>query len=419
MIGLRWTPAPLLCLLALAGCLGEDGAGEGSTTVAGDTARVYLSLPRQGVSAPAARAVEAGARLALADARGRAAGLRIELVPLSATEAAEPGEEQAPWSPGPVSENADRAADDPKAIAYIGELAYGASAVSAPLTNDAHLLQVSPLDGLTSITRTPPGRPRSAPERLQPTGERNFARLVPSDLLEVEVLLELIRSRGAERLAIVFDQDVYAREFAAQVLARARRDGPEPVASEEYRGDVEEIPDIARALAKARPDAVVYAGIAGPGSGRLLAAIDDQMPGVPLYTAAGLRARDASAPIPSAPVSVELLDPVPPAGALPASARRLLRADRARGRLRRRAARGGLRLRVHAARARRDREGRARPGGGPHRRTRYARAALPARGLQDARHGGRRRGSIRALRAAGRPLRVRSRAGVKRRLSPG
>jgi branched-chain amino acid transport system substrate-binding protein len=197
--------------------------------------------------------------------------------------------------------------------------------VSAPLTNDAHLLQVSPLDGLTSITRTPPGRPRSAPERLQPTGERNFARLVPSDLLEVEVLLELIRSRGAERLAIVFDQDVYAREFAAQVLARARRDGPEPVGSEEYRGDVEEIPDIARALANARPDAVVYAGIAGPGTGRLLAAIDDQMPGVPLYTAAGLRARDASAPIPSAPVSVELLDPVPPAAALPARARRLLR----------------------------------------------------------------------------------------------
>jgi ABC-type branched-subunit amino acid transport system substrate-binding protein len=60
-----------------------------------------------------------------------------------------------------VSANAKRAAEDPKAIAYLGELAYGASAISVPVTNDAQLLQVSPTDTLTSLTQSPIGRPRA------------------------------------------------------------------------------------------------------------------------------------------------------------------------------------------------------------------------------------------------------------------
>ena len=95
--------------------------------------------------------------------------------------------------------------------------------VSLQVTNAARLLQVSPTDGLTSLTRTPPGRPRSDPVRLRPEEERNFVRLVPSDLLQVELLLKLMRERGIERLAVIFDQEVYGRELAAQVVARARR----------------------------------------------------------------------------------------------------------------------------------------------------------------------------------------------------
>jgi branched-chain amino acid transport system substrate-binding protein len=322
---LREKLTPLLCLLALGGCLGEDGGGSEAQTVQGDSATIYMSMPAHGVSAPAARAAEAGARLALEDAQGRAGGLQLDLETLPSTEAAEPGEEQRPWSAERVNANAELAVKDPRAIAYLGELAYGASAVSAPVTNDARLLQVSPLDGLTSMTRTPPGRPRSAPERLQPSGERNFARLVPSDLLQVETLLELVRSRGAERLAVIFDQDVYGRELAAQVIARARRDGPEPLRSEEYRGQVDEIPDIVRRTAEVRPDAIVYAGVAGPGMGRVLAQIEAQLPAVPVYGAAGLLARDPAAPIPAAPLSVEALDPVVPADALPTAGRDVLR----------------------------------------------------------------------------------------------
>ena len=299
---------PLLCLLLLAGCLGD--ASDEPRRVKGDTATVYVSVPRTGVAAPAGRAVEAGARLALADAGGRAGGLGIRLRTLSSTE---PGGEV--WKPEVVNANADRAVEDPQAIAYLGELGFGGTAVSLPVTNAGSLLQVSPTDGLTSLTRIPPGRPRSDPVRLRPEGERNFVRLTPSDLLLVEVMLELMRERGTERLAVIFDQEVYGRELAAQIVARGRRDGPEPVADQEYRGKVDEIPDIVDRIA---------ASDAGPGTGRMLAALDARMPGIPVYATSGMLERDPRRPIPDAPLSVEALTPVLPASELPADGRKVI-----------------------------------------------------------------------------------------------
>jgi branched-chain amino acid transport system substrate-binding protein len=312
------TRTALLCVaaLALGGCLST----EESSRIPGGTVTVYSSLPRHGVSAPAAAAVAAGQRLALADAGHRAGGVRVRLRRLDSTD---PGDRL--WDPDRVSANADDAADDDTAIAYIGELEYGASAVSVPITNDAGILQVSSGDGLTSLTRSVPGRPRAGPERYYPTGERSFLRLVPNDLLQAEVLLEQVRARGARRLALVFDQEIYGRELAGELAARARRDGPEPVVSEEYTQRVEDIPDIARSLEESSPDAVAYAGVAGPGTGRLLAAIDMRMPDTPVFATSGMLARDPARPIPVAPAAVDAYTPIRPAVKIGPGGRRLLR----------------------------------------------------------------------------------------------
>jgi branched-chain amino acid transport system substrate-binding protein len=298
--------ATLLCGSALAwsGCLGDSG-GDEPKRIEGDTATVYSSAPRHGVSAGAASAVVAGERRALADAGGRAGGLRIRLRELPATD----DEPDNPWDPALVSANAHRAADDPSAIAYLGELDYGASAVSLPITNDAGLLQVSPGDGLTSLTRRPPGRPRAGPERYYPSDERSFVRVGPSDLDEAEWLVERVRSAGGSRLALVFDREIYGHELAGQIAALARREGIEPVVSEEYRGGPDEIPDIARKLAEARPDAVTYAGVAHRGTGRLLGQIDAALPAVPLFASSGVLADRANLALPAGPAQIEAVGP--------------------------------------------------------------------------------------------------------------
>jgi branched-chain amino acid transport system substrate-binding protein len=279
-----WVVALLLALVFLPGCLGGD-EDDKPHRIRGNVATIYSSVPRHGISAAAGSEVLAGERHALEEHGGRTGGLRIRFVELPATD-----DEENPWDPSLVAENAHRAADDPTAIAYLGELDYGASAVSLPITNDAGLLQVSPADGLTSLTRRVPGRPRAGPERYYPTDRRSFVRIGPTDLREAEGIVARLRSMGATRFGLVYDREIYGRELAGQVVARARRDGLRPVESEEYRGRPEDVPEIVRALAERRPDAVVQLGVANRGTVPMMTAIGEQLRGVPVLAASGVLA---------------------------------------------------------------------------------------------------------------------------------
>src|SRR4051794_20569206 len=210
MRGATYLPVMLLALCAAA--LSACGGGGGPERAPAGTLTVYASMPHQGPSARMADSVAAGARLALADAGGHAGGKRVRLVELDSSRP-----EGETWDPSVVQENAKRAADDPTAIAYIGELDEGASAISVPVTNDAGILQVSPADGFTGLTRTEPGSSVAmAPERYYPSGRRNFLRLVPSDFLQAGALAGWARARGARRIATVQDERLFGRELAAQ-----------------------------------------------------------------------------------------------------------------------------------------------------------------------------------------------------------
>jgi branched-chain amino acid transport system substrate-binding protein len=329
----------LICAagLSLTGCLG--GGDDEPARIRGDVATVYTSVPRHGVSVSASEQVLAGERRALAERDGRAGGIRVRLRELPATD-----DRDHPWDPGLVAANANRAADDPTAIAYLGELDYGATAVSLPVTNDAGLLQVSPSDGLTSLTRRAPGRPRAGPERYYPTGRRSFARIGPTDLDEATALVARLGALGASRVAVVFDREIYGRELAGQVTTLARRAGMTPVAAEEYRGRVDEIPDIARGLGEADPDAVVLLSVAGRGTIPMLVAIGDSLPGAPVLASSGILALPELAPPPE-PEQIEAVGPaLGPERAGYQAMRLVLEAIERGGRDRRRVIAAGLAL---------------------------------------------------------------------------
>ena len=67
------------------------------------------------------------------------------------------------------------------------------------------------------------------------------------------------------------------------------------MASEEFRGEPDEIPDIAQELAEARPDAVIYLGVANAGTAPLLDEIGSALPAVPLFASSGILAADENA----------------------------------------------------------------------------------------------------------------------------
>ncbi len=113
---------------------------------------------------------------------------------------------------------------------------------------------------------------------------------------------------GARRVAVVFDREIYGRELAGQVTTLARDAGITPVAAEEYRGRVDDIPDIVRRLGEAEPDAVVLLSVAGRGTIPMLVAIGAGLPVAPVLASSGILALPELAPPPE-PEHLEAVGP--------------------------------------------------------------------------------------------------------------
>ena len=300
-------------LLLLAGCSGggakEAKAPEGALTV-------YMSVPAHGVEARAGQAAGAGAQLALSDAHGRAGERDVKLVRLDDSKPEGPT-----WDPSIVEANAKRAAQDPAAIAYIGELDEGGSAISVPVTNDAGMVQVSPLDGLTTLTRNQPGAAfGTGPARYYPNGRRTFLRLVPTDALQAEELIRWAHEQGVRRPVVIQDDQVFSRALAQQVVIMAERAGMTVTEIAEPGDDPAGFDDFALKVAQKRPDAVIYTGLGDAAAGPLLTALKRALPGARLF---GSSALASASPRPSLP-DVQLLAPLLPASEYGPRARRVL-----------------------------------------------------------------------------------------------
>jgi ABC-type branched-subunit amino acid transport system substrate-binding protein len=307
----------VLLLVLVAGC-GGGGGEERSEPLDEDTLVVYSSLPHTGASAAVGDAVAAGQRLALSDSGNRVGRYTVELVEL---DSAEPDERD--WDPDRVAENAGTGADDDAAVAYLGELELGASAVSLPVTNEKSILQVSPTDGLTSLT-VPQSEPGAGPERFYPAESPNFLRLVPPDSTQAGPLATLASRAGATRVALAHDGGIFGRQLAGAVEQAAVDRGIEVTTVERVEPDLDEAASLARHLAEDAPGAVIYLGIGGDPAETVLAAMKDpQLVEVPLLAGSPLaRAGALSAGEPTRPVTV--VSPMLPARQYPSKGRRVL-----------------------------------------------------------------------------------------------
>jgi ABC-type branched-subunit amino acid transport system substrate-binding protein len=135
---LRSITVALVLLAALAAGCSSGGLESGAHVT------VYVSVPLRGADAAGGREVLRGARSALAQADGRAGGLKVRAVYLDDARGRGRG---ARWTLPAVAANARRATEDSTAVAYIGELDQRASRTSEAITSEAGILQVAPRAG--------------------------------------------------------------------------------------------------------------------------------------------------------------------------------------------------------------------------------------------------------------------------------
>lgn len=195
----------LLALAVLAGGCGSEADEDATLTI-------YLSAPLSGPRASDGRDVADGARLALTDAGGEAGGVEVHLEVLD--DAAAGGSD-----PAATGANARTATEDTTAIAYVGELESGASRTSIPITNQAGMLQVSPGAGAEDLTRDSLGS--SAVPDVQSSGDRTFARVIPSDREQGEAAAVWMAGEGISTVTVADDGSDYAAALVSGLEAPA------------------------------------------------------------------------------------------------------------------------------------------------------------------------------------------------------
>jgi branched-chain amino acid transport system substrate-binding protein len=202
-------------VLALAGCSGGDEAG------ADEPVTVYASLPLRGPSGADGSDAADGARLALAEAGGVAGDREVALEILDDTEGPAAS---ARWSPVSAAENARTAIQDSSAIAYVGDFESGATRTSLPITNEARMLQVSPASAAPDLVREA-GTFDDVPEEVQPSGERTFGRVIPSDEAQAAVAAVWAQELGARTVSVRDDGSTFGEELAEAFTAAAESRG--------------------------------------------------------------------------------------------------------------------------------------------------------------------------------------------------
>jgi branched-chain amino acid transport system substrate-binding protein len=255
----RWLAA-WSCLIAamafgVAACGDDNGGGGGGSKASGSTLTIYSSLPLQGDGRPQSEDVVRGEQLALEKSGGKAGSYKIKYVSLDDATAA-----TGKWEPGKVSENARKAVGDDNTIAYLGEFNSGGSAISAPLLNEAGILQVSPSNTYVGLTRSE-GAEKGEPQKYQPSGSKTFGRVVPADHIQAAAQVSYMKDNGVKKLYILNDKEVYGKGIADQVEKIGKEQGIEVAGNDGIDTKAANFRGLASKIKGTGADAFFFGGI--------------------------------------------------------------------------------------------------------------------------------------------------------------
>ena len=191
--------------------------------------RVYASLPLTGPAAGAGRDVLRGAQIALEAADGTAP----EMVVLGRLRC------RSRW---PGDANARRAAQDERALAYIGDFHSSQVACTAPILGGSGAAQVAPVATYAGLR-----------------GD-TLVRLTPHDGVGARAIAAWLAERGVDDVLVVHDYATVRRAGGRHVRAGGRERGLAVRIRPVWDHDEDQVADLGEARA------VLYVGVAGSGA---------------------------------------------------------------------------------------------------------------------------------------------------------
>jgi branched-chain amino acid transport system substrate-binding protein len=266
-------PALLALLAALPGCGGGSTASSTSGTVT-----IYSSQPLQGGLRTLGEQLANAEELALEQAGHRAGDFNVVLRTLDDSSA-----ETGNWDPGQTAANAREVANDPTAIAYLGDMNSGANAISIPILNVGGVPQVSGTATAVGLTSDGPGADVGEPGKYYPTGQRTFIRVVPSDSVQGRALVALMRDQSCKRAFVLSDQEVYGAGLARDVVHYAPAAGLTILGVSGVDATARTYARLSAQLAARHVDCALYAGTSSSNAVQLFKDLSNAMPNAQLF----------------------------------------------------------------------------------------------------------------------------------------
>ena len=285
-----------LRIFAIAGCVGSlafglaacgssnkdksssTSGGSSTSSSSGKTVDLYSSLPLQGASKDQTAAMVNGIKLALKESGGKAGTTTIKYTSLDDSTA-----QAGNWDPGQVAQDARKAAQDSKAVGYIGEFNSGASAISIPILNQAGISQVSPANTYVGLTTSEPGSEKGEPQKYYPTGKRTYLRIVPRDTIQAAALLTLVKQDGCTKVAVANDKDTYGAGLAKLLELQSKDAGVDIIGNEGIDKTASNYRSYASKIKGQGADCFIFSGVTANGAVQINKDVAAAIPNVKLY----------------------------------------------------------------------------------------------------------------------------------------
>jgi branched-chain amino acid transport system substrate-binding protein len=234
------------------GCGGGGSGGSGGG--GGPTAKIVSDLPRQGANRAQTTTMVNAINLAIDERNGKAGDIKIEYESLDDATA-----QAGQWDAAKCAENAQSAAQDDQIIGWIGPFNSGCAAVEIPILNEAGLAMISPANTYTGLTKPTPDK--SEPDTYYPTGERNYARVIVTDVQQGQAGATFMADEGVKTVYILDDRETYGKGVADEFQQAAQDLGIEVLGREGIDGSAPNYRSLMNKIAAADPDAIYFGGI--------------------------------------------------------------------------------------------------------------------------------------------------------------
>ncbi len=270
-------------VLAACGSSSKSSSSGSGSSGGANTIDIYSSLPMQGSSSAQTVPMVNGIKLALAQAHGKAGKFTVNYQVLDDSTAT-----AGKWDPTQTAANARKAAEDPKAVFYIGEFNSGASEISIPILNQAGIPQVSPANTYVGLTTNEPGSAPGEPQKYYPTGKRTYLRIVPRDTIQAAAGLETMKHDGCTKVAVANDKEAYGAGLAALLELEKGKYGMNIVSNTGIDPTAPNFRSYAQTIKAQGADCFYFAGIVSNGAVQITKDVAASIPKVKIYGGDGI-----------------------------------------------------------------------------------------------------------------------------------